>query len=115
MINFLLFFWYIAATIFAAEKKFRSSYLITRENKRLEENAVKKIDSTSFMLCSQACLRYSWCTSTNFRESLGKSGKGNCELQMHEFLSINDDTKLIDQPGATFSMFLKVRQLASFA
>ena len=115
MINFLVF-WSIAATISADEENFRSSYLITREKKRLEGHTVKKVDSTSFMLCSQACLRHSWCTSTNFMESFGKSGtEGNCELQMHEFFSINDDTKLIDQPGATFSMFLKVRQLASFA
>ncbi|KAM7440898.1 hypothetical protein ABFA07_010001 [Porites harrisoni] len=107
MINFLVF-WSIAATIFAAEENFRSSYLITRENKRLEGHAVKKVDSTSFMLCSQSCLRHSWCTSTNFIESFGKSGtEGNCELQTHDFFSINDDTKLIDQPGATFSMFLK--------
>ena len=73
MINFLVF-WSIAATLFPAEENFRSPYLITRENKRLEGHAVKKVDSISFMLCSQACLRHSWCTSANFIESFGKSG-----------------------------------------
>ncbi|CAH3123432.1 unnamed protein product, partial [Porites lobata] len=54
------------------------------------------------MSCSQACLRHSWCTSSNFKES-----SGNCELNKHEFSTTDDDTKLTDNPGTTFSMFLK--------
>ncbi|CAH3175700.1 unnamed protein product, partial [Porites evermanni] len=80
----------------------RSSYIKTRENKRLHGHVVKKIDSTDEMSCSRACLRHSWCTSSNFNES-----SGNCELNKHEFSPTDDDTKLTDNPGTTFSMFLK--------
>ena len=59
---------------------------------------------TDEMACSQACLRHSWCTSSNFKES-----SGSCELNKHEFsITVDDDSKLTDNTGTTFSMFLKV-------
>ena len=85
----------------AAEEESRSSYIAAQENKRLHGYVLKRIDSTDEMACSQACLRHSWCTSSNFKES-----SGNCELNKHEFA--DDDTKLTDNTGATFLMFLKV-------
>ena len=104
-----LIFYLAASTALSTEENFRSAYIINRENKRLAGQAVKKIDSSSLLSCSQTCLRYSWCTSTNFKESFGKGcGTGNCELHKQVFSTIQDDTKLNDQPGSTFSMFLKV-------
>ena len=78
--------------------------VLAAENKRLHGYAVKRIDSTDEMACSQACLRYSLCTSSNFKES-----SGNCELNKHEFsITADDDAKLTDNTGTTSSMFLKV-------
>ena len=104
-----LLFCYFAATSFAAEENSRSAYFITRQNKRFAGQAVKKIDSSSLMACSQACLRHSWCTSTNFQEfsSTSKNSKGSCELKKHEFSTLHLDAKLADQPGSTFTMVLK--------
>ena len=101
---------YFAATSFAVEENSRSSYFITRQNKRFAGQVMKKIDSLSLMTCSQACLRHSWCTSTNFQEfsSTSKNSKGNCELNKHEFSTLHLDAKLTDQPGSTFTMVLKV-------
>ena len=96
-----LIFCFIFGTVLAAEEESRSSYIAAQENKRLHGYVVKRIDSTDEMACSQACLRHSWCTSSNFKES-----SGNCELNKHEFA--DDDTKLTDNTGATFLMFLKV-------
>ena len=88
----------------AAEEESRSSYVVAQENKRLHGYAVKRIVSTDEMACSQACLRHSWCTSSNFKES-----SGSCELNKHEFsITVDDDSKLTDNTGITFSMFLKV-------
>ena len=102
--NCSLIFCFVVGTVFAAEKESKSAYIKTRENKRLHGYVVKKIDSTDEMSCSQACLRHSWCTSSNFKES-----PGNCELNKHiKFYTTDDDTKLTDNPGSTFSMFLKV-------
>ena len=90
----------------AAEEESRSSYIVAQENKRLHGYAVKRIHSTDEMSCSQACLRHSWCTSSNFKES-----SGNCELNNHEFsITADGDTKLTDNTGTTFAMFLKVRR-----
>ena len=101
-----LIFCFIFGQILAAEEESRSSYIVAQENKRLHGYAVKRIDSTDEMACSQACLRHSWCTSSNFKES-----SGNCELNKHEFsITADDDTKLTDNTGTTFSMFLKVRR-----
>ena len=99
-----LIFCFIFGAVLAAEEESRSSYIVAQENKRLHGYAVKRIDSTDEMACSQACLRHSWCTSSNFKES-----SGNCELNKHKFsITADDDTKLTDNTGTTFSMFLKV-------
>ena len=34
--------------------------------------------------------------------------KAYCELNKHDFNAINDETKLMDQPGTAFTSFLKV-------
>ena len=100
---------FIVRAVLAAEEESRSAYIKTRENKRLHGYVVKRIDSMDEMSCSQACLRHSWCTSSNFKES-----SGNCELNKHEFSPTDDGTKLTDNPGTTFSMFLKVRNILNF-
>ena len=104
-----LIFCFIVGTVLAAEEDSRSAYIKTQENKRLHGYVVKKLDSTDEMWCSQACLRHSWCTSSNFKET-----SGNCELNKHEFSTTDDDTKLTDNPGTTFSMFLKVTEILNF-
>ena len=104
-----LIFCFIVGAVLAAEEESRSAYLKTRENKRLHGYVVKRIDSTDEMSCSIACLRHSWCTSSNFKES-----SGNCELNKHEFSLTDDGTKLTDNPGTTFSVFLKVRKVLNF-
>ena len=96
------------AAVFTAEEIIRSVYTISWQNKRLSGKAVKNIDSPSLMSCSQLCLRHSWCTSTNFQEAFGKGSESNCELNEHDFNAINDETKLMDQPGTAFTSFLKV-------
>ena len=95
--------------IFAAARdseSSRSAYFTTRENKRLEGHVVKLLESPSLMSCSQSCLRNVWCTSTNFKVSSVKNGKGTCELNKHG--TIDENTKIHDQQGVTFSMLLKV-------
>ena len=101
-----LIFCFIFGAVLAAEEESRSSYIVAQENKRLHGYAVKKIDSTDGMSCSQASLRHSLCTSSNFKET-----SGNCELNNHEFsITADGDTKLTDNTGTTVSMFLKVRR-----
>ena len=98
------FFFYLTAfrAVLAAEEEPRSAYIAAQEGKCLHGYAVKRIDCTDEMSCSQACLRHSWCTSSNFRES-----SGNCELNKHEFLiTTDDDTKLTDNTGTTFLNYL---------
>ena len=108
--NCSLIFCCVVGTVFAAEKESNSAYIKTQENKRLHGYVVKKIDSTDEMSCSQACLRHSWCTSSNFKEC-----SDNCEMNKHiKFPTTDDDTKLTDNPGSTFSMFLKVRKVLNF-
>ena len=97
------------AAVFTAEEIFRSVYTVSWQNKWLPGKAVKNIDSPSLMSCSRLCLRHSWCTSTNFQEAFGKGSESNCELNKHDFNAINDETKLMDQPGTAFTSFLKVR------
>ena len=104
-----LIFCFIVGAVLAAEEDSRSTYIRTREDKRLLGYVVKKIDSTDEISCSQECLRHSWCTSSNFKES-----SGNCEVNTHELSTADDDTKLTDNPGTTFSMFLKVRKVMNF-
>ena len=105
MISSLIFCFFVGGVL-AAEEDSRSAYIKTQENKRLHGYVVKKIDSTDEMSCSQACLRPSWCTSSNFKES-----SGNCELNKHKLSTTDDEAKLTDNPGTTFSMFLKVRKV----
>ena len=99
---------FITTAVFAAVENSRSGYFVTRENKRLPGHAKKRFGSPSSMSCSQSCLRNSWCNSINFKESSKQSNKGTCELNKHRNSPINEDTELVDQPGVTFSIFLKV-------
>ena len=102
----------ICSRVFAAGEDFtsRSGYFITRENKRFVGYVVKRFVSASFMSCSQSCLRNPWCSSTNFKVSSEMDGKGTCELNKHGSSLINENTKLNEERGITFSM-LKVRIL----
>ena len=87
----------------------RSVYVKVRHNKRLTGHVVKTFPSPNLMSCSHSCLKTdSWCTSTNFKDSFKQSDKGTCELNKHENAPINKDNEFVDQPGVTFSMFLKV-------
>ena len=87
------------ATAFAIEENSRSAKFATRVNKRLPGNVVKQLASPSFLSCSQLCLRISWCTSANFKETLKQGERGICELNRRENASaINEDNKLFDQP-----------------
>ena len=103
--------WTIYSRVFAAgeDSASRSGYFITRENKRLAGNVVKWFESPSFMSCSQSCLRNAWCSSTNFKVSSQEDGRGTCELNKHDSSLINENTKLNEQQGFIFSMFLKAR------
>ena len=95
----------ISAKVIADEDQtFIAAHFIRRENRRLAGRAVARIDSSSVMSCCQACLRHSWCTSSNFEEALR-----NCELNKHEVSLINYDGELTEQKGTTFTMLLKVR------
>ena len=100
----------IAPMGFAIEENVKSAYSIVKENKRINDQTVETVGSSSLMSCSQACLRQSWCTSTNYN-SRKKTSEGNCEQNKHKFSSINDDIKLTDESGTTFTMLLKVRKL----
>ena len=86
----------------------RSAFIETRKNKRLPGHVMKRSTSPSSMSCSQSCLRNSWCTSTNFKKSSKQSDKGICELNKHGSGLVNGENKLVDEPGVTFSMPLKV-------
>ena len=110
----LMFWTHFVTTIVANEENSRSANFIIRQNKRLASQAVLKIHWSSLVSCSQACLRHSWCTSTNFKESFGENSKGSCELNMHELPTIELDAKFTDQPGNTFTMILAVGEKVSF-
>ena len=86
----------------------RSSYFRTLENKQLKGYVVKRFDSSSLLSCGQQCMRNEWCTSTNYKMSSKKDGKGTCELNKHDISLINDNSKFLDQQGITFSLLLKV-------
>ena len=95
----------ISAKVIADEDQtFIAAHFIRRENRRLAGRAVARMDSSSVMSCCQACLRHSWCTSSNFEEALR-----NCELNKHEVSLINYDGELTEKKGTTFTMLLKVR------
>ena len=109
-----LFLCYFVTTIVANEENSRSANFIIRQNKHLASQAVLKIHPSSLVSCNQACLRHSWCTSTNCKESFGEDSKGSCELNKHELSTIQHNAKLTDQPGNTFTMILEVGEKVSF-
>ena len=99
------------ATDFAASEQNLlsiSSHFDTRQSKRLPGRVVKCFTSPSSISCSQSCLRNSWCTSTNFKKGSKQSEKGICELNKYDG-RLNGDNNLVDEPGVTFSLLLKVR------
>ena len=106
MIWLLPLSFYIVATVFAADEHSRSSYFRTVENRRLAAQVAKTFYSPSVLSCSHACLRNTWCSSTNFKKGTG--GTGVCELIKHESNSTNYNNKLIHQPGNTYTIILKV-------
>ena len=89
----------------------RSSYFTKRENKQLKGYVVKRFVSPSLLSCDQQCMRNAWCTSTNYKMSFKKDGKGTCELNKHAISLIDANAELIDQQGVTFSMPLKVNRI----
>ena len=111
----LKLFFYQAIAVFFAEviagSTFsRSSYFTTRENKQLKGYVVKRFDSPSLLSCGQQCMRNAWCTSTNYKMSSKKEGKGTCELNNHDISIINENAEFVVQQGVTFSMLLKVNR-----
>ena len=86
----------------------RSLYFTTLQNKQLEGYVVKRFDSPSLLSCGQQCMRNAWCTSTNYKMSSKKDGKGTCELNKHDISLIDENAEFVVQKGVTFSMLLKV-------
>ena len=110
-VKIVMFFLLQATSVFSAGEVAMfssSSYFITRENTRLKEYVVKRFDSPSLLSCSQQCMRNAWCTSSNYKMSSKKDGKGSCELNKHDISLINENTNFYDQQGVTFSTLLKV-------
>ena len=104
---FLFQITFVFSTVEAATFS-RSLYFTTRENKQLVGYVVKRFDSLSLLSCGQQCMRNAWCTSTNYKMSSKKDGKGTCELNKHDIPIINENTNFHDQHGVTFSTLLKV-------
>jgi len=92
----------------------RSSYFEVRENKQLKGYVVKRFDSPSLLSCGRLCIENAWCTSTNYKMSSKKDGKGTCELNKHDISLINENTNFYDQRGVTFSMLQKVNSIMQF-
>ena len=90
----------------------RSSYFTTQEKKQLKGYVVKRFYSPSLLWCGQQCMRYAWCTSTNYKMSSKKDGKGTCELNKHDVSLIDGNAEFVDQQGVTFSMLLKVNRIS---
>ena len=112
----LQLFLFQAIALFFAEVKAdftfsRSSYFTTRENKQLKGYVVKRFDSPSLLSCGQQCMRNAWCTSTNYKMSSKKDGKGTCELNKHDISVIKENAEFVDQQGVTFSVLLKVNRI----
>ena len=84
----------------------RSSFFITRENNQLKGYVVKRFDSPSFLSCGQQCMRNAWCTSTNYKMSFKKDGKGTCELNKHDISLINENISFHEEQGVIFSTLL---------
>ena len=106
----LLFYLLLSAADFSTEENsvYRSSHFEIRENKQLKGYVVKRFDSPSVLSCGQQCMRYAWCSSTNYKMSSTKDGKGTCELNKHDISLINENANFRDQQGVTFSVMLKV-------
>jgi len=107
----LIFFLLQSTTVLSAEEKFlcaRSSYFEVQENKQLNGYVVKRFDSPSLLSCGQQCMRNDWCTSTNYKMSSKKDGKGTCELNKHDISLIKENANFYDQQGVTFVMMVKV-------
>ena len=109
-----LFLFQAIAVFFAeanADSTFsRSLYFTTHEDKQLKGYVVKRFDSPSLLSCGQQCMRYAWCTSTNYKMSSKKDGKGTCELNKHDISLIDENAEFVDQQGGTFSILLKVKR-----
>ena len=107
----LTFFLFQSTVVFSTEENSissRSSYFETRENKQLKGYVIKRFDSPSLLSCSRLCMENAWCTSTNYKMSSKKDGKGICELNEHDISLIDENTNILDQQGVTFPMMLKV-------
>jgi len=107
----LIFLLFQAGFVFSAEEAAtfsRSSYFTTLENIQLKGYVVERFDSPSLLSCCQQCMRNDWCTSTNYKMSSKKGGKGTCEMNEHDISLINEHTNFHDQQGVTFAMLLKV-------
>ena len=106
----LIFLLQSTAVFFSEENSisFPSSYFEVRENMQLKGYVVKRFDSPSLLSCGQQCMRYAWCTSTNYKMLFEKDGKGTCELNKHDISPINQNAEFHDQQGVTFSTLLKV-------
>ena len=110
-VKVFLFFLFQITLVFSVEETAtlsRSSYFTTLENKQLKGYVVKRFDSPGLLSCSQECMRNVWCTSTNYKMSSKKDGKGTCELNKHDISLINENINFHDQQGVTFSQLLKV-------
>ena len=108
--NFMTFLLQITIVFSAGETATfsRSSCFRMQDNKQLQGYVIKRFDSPSLLSCDQQCMRYAWCTSTNYKMSSKKDSKGTCELNKHDISVINDDTNFHDQQGVTFSTLVKV-------
>ena len=107
-VKIFLFFLFQITFVFSNAISSRSSYFTTRENNQLKGYVVKRFDSPSLLSCSQQCMRNAWCTSTNYKTSSKKDGKGTCELNKHDISLVNEDISLDDHQGVTLSILLKV-------
>lgn len=85
----------------------RSSYFTTLKDTELIGYVVDHFDSPSLLSCGQHCQNTAWCTSTNFKLSSMKNGKGTCELNKHDFSVNSQNSNLRNQLGVTLSHLLK--------
>ena len=107
----LTFFLFQTSAVPCDEENFtsrRSSFFAMRENKQLKGYVVKRFESPSLLSCDQQCMTNAWCTSTNYKMSSKKDGKGTCGLNKRDISLINENINFHDQQGVTFSMLVKV-------
>jgi len=111
---FMFFLFQITFVFSTAERAAfpRSSYFTTQENKQLKGYVVKRFDYPSLLSCGQLCMRNVWCTSTNYKMSSKKDGKGICELNKHDISPINKNAEFVVEKGVTFAMLLKVNRIS---